>query len=240
MKTFFDKILNLFFGTWLRTIAFIFVIYFVLLRIFFIPTASMEDTYKTHSAVVATLFDYGISVPHIPFIEVPIIPSSVVKNGHLLDFGARPDRGDILIFRNPIDPSIYYIKRVFAVGGDEVQFSCNGIYLKRPDDKDFVLDPYKKVFSGIKYGETNTTMLHLNEYKYQEELSKIAKDKNSSIAKNSKLDKKMPICKNVFTWKVEKDTFFMVGDNRDDSFDSRYFGAVPYKYLIGKVRWQLF
>ena len=50
----------------------------------------------------------------------------------------------------------------------------------------------------------------------------------------------MPICKNVFTWKVEKDTFFMVGDNRDDSFDSRYFGAVPYKYLIGKVRWQLF
>ncbi|WP_103578305.1 S26 family signal peptidase [Campylobacter concisus] len=49
-----------------------------------------------------------------------------------------------------------------------------------------------------------------------------------------------PSCQNVSIWKLEKDTFFMVGDNRNHSFDSRFFGAVPYKFLIGKVRWQLF
>ena len=57
---------------------------------------------------------------------------------------------------------------------------------------------------------------------------------------SSKSNLDTPDCQNAFIWKLEKDTFFMVGDNRNHSFDSRFFGAVSYKFLVGKVRWQLF
>ena len=53
---------------------------------------------------------------------------------------------------------------------------------------------------------------------------------------SSKSNLDTPDCQNAFIWKLEKDTFFMVGDNRNHSFDSRFFGAVPYKFLVGKVR----
>ena len=234
MFKFLEKILDIFFGSWVRMLLTVFVIYFTTARIFFIPSQSMEDTYKTHSAVVATLFDYGISNPYIPFVEMPLIPSDV-NEGHLIDWGSRPGRGDVVIFRNPLAPSIYYVKRVFAVEGDEVEFSCSGIYLKRPE---------------IKYGETNTTMYNINKFKHDMEVFRLSKegnhtDRNITANKSGKwetdnTESEMKSCQNVFNWKIEKDTFFMVGDNRDDSFDSRYFGPVPYKYLVGKVRWQLF
>ena len=53
---------------------------------------------------------------------------------------------------------------------------------------------------------------------------------------SSKSNLDTPDCQNVFIWKLEKDTFFMVGDNRNHSFDSRFFGAIPYKFLVGKVK----
>lgn len=249
MFKFLEKILDIFFGSWVRMLLTVFVIYFTTARIFFIPSQSMEDTYKTHSAVVATLFDYGISNPYFPFLEVPLVPADV-NEGHLIDWGSRPGRGDVVIFRNPLAPSVYYVKRVFAVEGDEVEFSCSGISLKRPEDNKFVLDPYKSVYPGIKYGETNTTMYNINKFKHDMEVFKLSKegnhtDRNITANKSGKwetgnTESEMKSCQNVFNWKIEKDTFFMVGDNRDDSFDSRYFGPVPYKYLVGKVRWQLF
>ena len=248
IKRFLEKLLDILFGSWLRMLATVFVIYFTTARIFFVPTASMEDTYKAHSAIVATLFDYGISNPYFPFIEIPLIPVDF-NDGHILDWGTRPQRGDVVIFRNPLAPSVYYVKRVFAVEGDEVEFSCKGIYLKRPEDNKFILDPYKKVYSGIKYGETNTTMYNINKFKHDREAFELAKkakaEANSTELKSdkwetAKTDEEMKSCEVILNWKVEKDTFFMVGDNRDGSFDSRYFGAVPYKYLIGKVRWQIF
>ena len=61
----------------------------------------------------------------------------------------------------------------------------------------------------------------------------------SKIA-SSKSNLDTPYCQNVFIWKLEKDTFFMVGDNSNHSFNSRLFGAIPYKFLVGKIRWQVF
>lgn len=71
------------------------------------------------------------------------------------------------------------------------------------------------------------------EHEYQKTLngadtSKIASSKSNFDTKD---------CQNAFIWKLEKDTFFIVGDNRNHSFDSRFFGAIPYKFLVGKVRW---
>ena len=98
----------------------------------------MEPTYKIDSAIVATLFDYGILNPYSPFSQTPLI-SSKADSGHILDSTARPERGDVIVFRNPLSPKTHLMKRVFAVSGDEVQFTCDGLYLKRPQDKDLFL-----------------------------------------------------------------------------------------------------
>ena len=78
------------------------------------------------------------------------------------------------------------------------------------------------------------------EHEYQKWLKETLNGTDTSEIASSKSNLDTPDCQNVFIWKLEKDTFFMVGDNRNHSFDSRFFGAVPYKFLVGKVRWRLF
>ena len=88
------------------------------LRIYFVPTKSMEPTYKIDSVIVATLFDYGILNPYSPFSQTPLI-SSKANSGQILDSTARPERGDMIVFRNPLCPKAHLMKRVFSVGGNE-------------------------------------------------------------------------------------------------------------------------
>ena len=82
----------------------------------------------------------------------------------------------------------------------------------------------KNKFAGIQYDKNSTTFIN---YLYQQEL-KVDSNKPNLDTQD---------CQYIFTWKLKKDTFFMIAENRDHSFDSRYFGAVPYKFLVGKVRW---
>ncbi|WP_103643051.1 S26 family signal peptidase [Campylobacter concisus] len=71
-------------------------------------------------------------------------------------------------------------------------------------------------------------------------LEETLNNKDTSEMASSKSNLDTPDCQNVFIWKLEKDTFFMVGDNRNHSFDSSFFGVIPYKFLVGKVKWQVF
>ena len=104
----------------------------------------------------------------------------------------------------------------------------------------FIFDPYKEQFEGIHYDEDSATIFNALEYEYQKGLKETLNGTDTSEIASSKSNLDTPDCQNVFIWKLEKDTFFMVGDNRNHSFDSRFFGAVPYKFLVGKVRWRLF
>ena len=232
MKKFFIKFI-------LGIIAVFILIQIFLLRIYFVPTSSMEPTYKINSVIVATLFDYGILNPYSPFSQTPLI-SSKADSGHISDSTARPERGDVIVFRNPLSPKTHLMKRVFAISGDEGQFTCDGLYLKRPQDKEFIFDPYKEQFVGIHYDEGSAMIFSALEHEYQKGLKETPNNTDAPEMASSKSNLDTPDCQNVFIWKLEKDTFFMVGDNRNHSFDSRFFGAVPYKFLVGKVRWQLF
>ena len=78
------------------------------------------------------------------------------------------------------------------------------------------------------------------EHEYQKGLKETPNDTDTPEMASSKSNLDTPDCQNAFIRKLEKDTFFMVDDNRIHSFNSRFFGAVPYKFLVGKVRWQLF
>ncbi|MGP1485060.1 MAG: signal peptidase I [Campylobacter sp.] len=257
MKKTLNKFLD-FSNSWTGTIIIVLLVVFFIAQAFVIPSGSMKNTLLVRDFLFAKKFSYGICIPRIPYINTPILPD-FFGNGHLIE-GERPKRGDIVIFIPPHEKDTYFVKRNFAVGNDEVIFTEKAFYL-RPhegdefikanfDEKDiiniggknFVREPYK--FGGIHYNEKvnlfDKSVMALNAGKFAMQ---------PVIAKELPQVGDYPF--NAFYFKVPEDEFFMIGDNRDDSGDSRFWGSVPYRDIVGqpwfvylsfddeyKIRWE--
>ena len=235
-----------FLSSWTGTvIVVLFVILFVA-QAFVIPSGSMRTTLLEGDFLFVKKFSYGISTPRIPWIEVKVLPD-FNGNGHLIE-GAKPERGDIVVFRYPLNEKMHFVKRNFAVGGDEVIFDLNNFYL-RPHEGDefiaanydardivilggekYVKEPYK--FKGIHYDPNARNSMLTN--------VKIALEKGEFSMKPISLSE-IPhsfeaagISFNAFYIKVPQDEYFMIGDNRNNSADSRFWGPVPYRLIVGK------
>lgn len=230
-------------SSWTGTFIIVFIVIFFIAQAFVIPSGSMKNTLLVGDFLFAKKFVYGIPTPHIPWLEIPVLPD-FNNNGHLIE-GNRPKRGEIVIFRNPENTKIHFVKRLFAVGGDEVIFDFKNMYLrphegddfidKNYDKKDivilngkkFVREPYK--YKGIHYDEkvdmVSATLNYLKINKFYMQpliVSEISQDLTNKIGFNA------------YYAKIANDEFFMVGDNRNNSNDSRFWGSVPYKLIVGK------
>jgi signal peptidase I len=208
-------------GTWTGTIVIVLTIIFFIAQAFVIPSGSMKNSLLIGDMLFVKKFSYGIPVPRIPWIEQQVLPD-FKGNGHLID-GDRPERGDIVVFRYPHDEKIHYVKRCVATGGDIIFLQDKSLYLHPKegnefvkqnyanydlvtyDDKLFIKDPYRKVHPGI-HNDPNVTRAN---------------------TQFRQLFDMMPII-------VPEDQYFMMGDNRDHSNDSRFWGTVPYKFIVGK------
>jgi signal peptidase I len=208
-------------GTWTGTIVIVLTIIFFIAQAFVIPSGSMKNSLLIGDMLFVKKFSYGIPVPRIPWIEQQVLPD-FKGNGHLID-GDRPERGDIVVFRYPHDEKIHYVKRCVATGGDIVFLQDKSLYLHPKegnefvkqnyanydlvtyDDKLFIKDPYRKKHSGV-HNDPNVTRVN---------------------TQFRQLFDMMPII-------VPEDEYFMMGDNRDHSNDSRFWGTVPYKFIVGK------
>lgn len=219
--------------TWVGTIIIVLFVIFFVAQAFVIPSRSMVNTLYEGDLLFVKKFTYGIPIPRIPWIEVPVLPD-FNNNGHLIE-GRRPTRGEIVIFIPPHLDKTYFVKRLFGVGGDEVIMAKEGLYL-RPKEGDsyikehfancktrtffgktFVYDPFMEKYKGIHYNP----MQHIA-YERLEML-------NGGAMKTYTDENGEPF----FYYQVEDDRFFMVGDNRDGSEDSRFWGTVPYRDIIG-------
>ncbi len=263
-------------NSWSGTIVIVLLVIFFLAQAFIIPSGSMKKTLLPGDALFAKKFAYGVPIPHIPWIEVPILPD-FRGDGHLIE-GPRPKGGDIVIFRYPLDVKKHFVKRCFGASKDEVIYDENGFWLwhksneymksrykgfrqRIVDGKIFVLNPYMKEHKGISYINQNMTYFALKER--ANELIKLldlgnftgfipySKIKtlidnvittlaiNGENVKPSQIDIGMGVYLQngvikYFKIRLPKDYFFMVGDNRDESFDSRFWGPIPYKLVVGK------
>lgn len=207
-------------STWTGTIVIVLVIMSFIAQAFVIPSGSMKNTLLIGDMLFVKKFSYGIPVPRIPWLEVKMLPD-FNDNGHLIE-GPRPKRGDIVVFRYPKNEAIHYVKRAVATGGDIVALKDKNLLLHPKEGNEYVKANYDKD-SIIEVGDK---LWVVNPYK--KEHPGIHND--PSVVNNglnpSELFNMMPIM-------VPEDETFMMGDNRDHSNDSRFWGTVPYKFVVG-------
>jgi signal peptidase I len=179
----------------------------------------MEPTIKVGDRLLANKLAYNFKIPF--------------TNNVIASWG-QPKRGDIIVFRSPRDTSIDYVKRVIAVAGDQVRFENDVVYVND--------QPLKRV----DYNFDRSILDDIQDRKDIKLLSReFLDDKDYFIMQNATvhktLDKNWPSDGRNFT--VPEGTVFVCGDNRDNSNDSRSWGAVPLSYVRGKatfVIWSMY
>jgi signal peptidase I len=181
---------------------------------FNIPSGSMIPTLLVGDYLFVAKYSYGYSRYSFPF--GPNLFSGRV-------WSAEPDRGDVVVFKLPRDNETDYIKRVIGLPGDEIQMihgvlHINGQAVKKEETEDFVLhDPSGRERHLARFLETLP-----NGVTYP--VLDLVKE---GIGDNTEV------------YKVPENHFFMMGDNRDNSTDSRFLsevGFVPFENLLGKAK----
>lgn len=85
-------------------------------------------------------FSYGIPTPHIPWLEIPVLPD-FNKDGHLIK-AQGPQRGDIVVFRNPRNEKEHFVKRCVGIGGDRIVYANKTLYVRMHEGDDFMREHY--------------------------------------------------------------------------------------------------
>ncbi|RUM44398.1 MAG: signal peptidase I [Hydrogenimonas sp.] len=208
-------------NTWTGTIIIVLSVIFFIAQAFVIPSGSMKNTLLIGDHLFVKKYAYGIPVPHIPWLDIPVGFDSD-GDGHIIK-GEGPKRGDIVIFRYPRNEHLHYVKRCVAVGGDTLFIHKKELYLHPHEGDDYVIAHYPK----DKIVNINGMLFVKNPYR----------DQFPGIHNDSKVVMNGLYPVEIFEYgpiTVEKDHWFMMGDNRDHSNDSRFWGSVPYRLIVGK------
>jgi signal peptidase I len=184
----------------------------LLFQPFTIPSASMEPNLYQGDYIIVSKFSYGYSKHSIPF-------SPPIFSGRILSHA--PRRGDIVVFKLPREPKIDYIKRLIGLPGDKVQVRAgvvyiNGKILARKELPSALVDTGYGTIRAGRFEETNP------------EGRKYA---TQDYGPDSEAD-------NTGVYTVPEGCYFFMGDNRDNSLDSRFDpGISPFKTGTGTCKW---
>ncbi len=205
-----------YFSGFFPILLFVFFFRSFLIEPFRIPSSSMLPTLQSGDLILVNKFLYGVRFP--------------LSNWKIFSVKS-PERGSVIVFRYPIDPSIDYIKRVIGLPGDDIFYKnkklfINNVLVSR-DSKEIYYESDREIFTT----------------KYREQLGKISYD---ILLDDLNLSKISPIhgfigiencsysCESMHC-KVPEGSYFVMGDNRDNSSDSRYWGFVPDANIIGNA-----
>jgi signal peptidase I len=197
-------------------ILFVFVLRSFLVEPFRIPSGSMLPTLQNGDLILVNKFQYGI--------RLPIVDKKIITLGS-------PQRGDVMVFRYPVDPKVDYIKRVVGLPGDVILYRdknlwVNGKEVARVRDGDYFepdrsayVSRYAEQLGGVRHSillneQSRQDFMAITDYPYRGNCQYL-------------LD--------GVECKVPPQHYFMMGDNRDNSLDSRYWGFVPDANIVGKA-----
>ena len=142
-------------------------------------------------------------------IRLPVFNTRIIELNE-------PARGDIVVFRYPKDPTIDYIKRVIGLPGDKITYDHKKLYVNDQEVTYKSLGLYEGIGQGVNMTGAEQLLENLTGIKHQ------------ILVKHDE-----PSAEGVYV--VPKDSYFVMGDNRDNSRDSRYWGFVPEENLVGKA-----
>jgi len=189
----------------------------LLLQPFYIPSSSMEPSLLVGDRLFVTKLSYGYSKHSFPFSLGPI------KNRL---FFSEPQRGDVIVFKTPVDNRTDYIKRLIGLPGDKIQFIDGNLYLNNVEILKSKINLNPKIYCGKSSVDTIV---------YKEKLLN-GKEYLTTYFKNGSYQ-------NSDEFIVPKDHYFFLGDNRDCSKDSRFLSSVGFVHknnLVGKAQFIFF
>ncbi len=188
----------------------LFIVFFLrsfLVEPFQIPSGSMIPTLQVGDFILVNKFAYGVRVPVLNKTFIPV---------------GKPQRGDVMVFFPPHQPKIYFIKRVIGIPGDKVRYANNVLYLNGVEVKqEFVKKGFPEWGSFCMDRRLQTTI--------------VTENLNGVPHKMQKCDQPSMLSAVDKTWVVAEGHYFMMGDNRDSSGDSRVWGTVSEDAIVGKA-----
>lgn len=198
----------------------VFLLRSFLIEPFQIPSGSMMPTLRDGDYILVNKFTFGIRIP--------------VLNQKVIDVNA-PQRGDVMVFRYPENTSVDYIKRIVGVPGDVIEYrdkqlTINGKVQQQQHDSEYNYRRGESVFVHTeRYAENLNGRVHAILINPEAPLLNVEAVANFPNRENCSFSEK------VFRCTVPPGNYFMMGDNRDDSRDSRYWGFVPDNMIVGKA-----
>jgi signal peptidase I len=196
----------------------VFVLRSFLFEPFKIPSGSMIPTLLVGDLILVNKFHYGL--------RLPVLNIKVTE-------GNKPQRGDVMVFRYPPKPSLDYIKRVVGIPGDHIAYinkrlTINGKAVETSVVPEFFDEDSMRYFKQFEetMGDKKHRLLN-DDYRpagfSERDIGDFAFRKNCIYTAEG------------VTCKVPEGHYFMMGDNRDNSLDSRYWGFVPEQNIVGKA-----
>ena len=185
----------------------------LLFQPFYIPSSSMEPTLLVGDRIFVSKYTYGYSKHSFPF-SPPILNKRI--------FSSEPKYGDLIVFKTPSDNRTDFIKRLVGLPGDKIQIKNGDLLINQEKvEKEEMLNDFE-----IKCGGENIDVKLFNEILPNNIKHTVVYNKIGSMV-NSDL------------YIVPEDHYFLLGDNRDCSRDSRFLSSVGYVHkdnLVGKAR----
>ncbi len=197
-------------------IAVVFGLRSFLVEPFKIPSGSMIPTLLVGDFILVNKFTYGV--------RLPVVNTKIIEVG-------KPQRGDVMVFRYPVDPSLDYIKRVIGIPGDKIAYqnkrlTVNGTELPMRPEVDFLhrdRAAYSRQFTESLDGKTHRVLNDEDSPAFIMSASQFP-GRDNCLYNNAGV-----ICT------VPPAHYFMMGDNRDNSLDSRFWGFVPEANIVGRA-----
>jgi len=184
---------------------------------FKIPSGSMVPTLLVGDLILVNKFHYGV--------RLPVLNKKIIANHD-------PQRGDVMVFRYPVDPRVDYIKRVVGIPGDEVAWLNQKLTINgQPVPTKALGEFYDE--DSMRYVPMFSESLGAVEHRILVDPRRPAflggDEKRFPMHENCRYQPEGVVCK------VPPGHYFMMGDNRDNSQDSRFWGFVPDENIVGRA-----